>query len=59
MSPEIFALLMVATGWLLIFIIEKKKGIIDTKMYKFLSAMAFTLNILGALMCIIGLTEAY
>ena len=59
MSPEIFALLMVATGWLLIFITEKKKGMINIKMYKFLSAMAFTLNILGALMCIIGLTGSH
>lgn len=59
MSPEIIALLMVATGWLLIFMIEKKKGIIDTKVYRFLSAMAFTLNILGATMCIIGLLETY
>jgi len=59
MSPEIFALLMVATGWLLIFIIEKKKGLLNAKTYKFLSAMAFTLNILGALMCIIGLTKTY
>lgn len=59
MSPEIFALLMVATGWLLIFIIEKKKEVIHARMYKFLSAMAFTLNIMGALMCIIGLTETH
>ena len=59
MNPEIFALLMVATGWLLIFVTEKRKENITRKMYKFLSAMAFTLNILGASMCIIGLTGTY
>ncbi len=59
MGTQALALLMIATGWLMIYFLEKKKEGITKEVFKILCTLSFTLNILGAFLCIIGLTGGF
>jgi hypothetical protein len=59
MGIQALALLMIATGWLMIYFLEKKKGGISKEVFKVLCALSFTLNILGAFLCIVGLIGGF
>ena len=59
MSIQALALLMIASGWLMIYFLEKKKEGITKKAFNILCGLSFTLNILGAFLCIISLTNNF
>ena len=58
MSIQALALLMITSGWLMIYFLEKKKEGITKAVFNILCGLSFTLNILGALLCIIVLTSS-
>lgn len=58
MRTEYIALLMICIGWLVIFFLDKRKENISKGQFKILCALSFSLNILGASICIVGLAGA-
>ena len=56
MSIEALALLMITSGWVMIYFLEKKKEGITKEAFNILCGLSFTLNILGASLCLIALT---
>lgn len=56
MSIQALALLMIASGCVMIYFLEKRKEGITKEAFNVLCGLSFTLNILGAFLCIISLT---
>jgi hypothetical protein len=57
MTVQTLSLVMITGGWLLIYLLEKKKGISKT-VFNIFCGLSFTLNILGAVLCIIALISS-